>query len=121
MVQMVPPSEFLNNSTVLTFGGSTVGVFAVSVAIRKVFKINHAAVPFAISLLLAFGLAASQSTLHTFSAWVVAIVNGCVLFCAAVGANETVTDFATERPTGKGEQYGKAAMPAITSFFRATS
>ncbi len=120
MLQVATPSDYLNGSTILTFGGATIAVFAVSVAIRKVFKINHAGVPFAISLLLAFGGAASQGTLHAFFGWVVAIVNGCVLFCAAVGANETVTDFVTEKPAGRGEQQGKTKAPAITSFFHGT-
>ncbi len=121
MLQATLPSDFVNNTTLLTFGGSTAGVIAINVVARKVFRTNHPGVPFVASLLLAFGLGASQGSLHTFIGWVVALVNSCMLFCASVGANETVTDFVTAKPVAKGEQQGKQPVPAFTSFFRKNS
>lgn len=121
MLQAATPSDFVNSTTLLTFGGSTAGVIAINVVARKVFRINRPIVPLAASLVLAFGLGASQNALHTFMGWVVALVNGCMLFCASVGANETVTDFVTEKSVGKGEQQGKKPVPAFTSFFQKSS
>ena len=114
------PNNWIDSSTILTFGGATTAVFVINVVARKVFKVNHPGVPFAASLVLAFALAISQAALHTVMGWVAALVNSCVLFCASIGANEVVTDAATEKPVGKGEQQGKQprkAVPALISFF----
>lgn|ERR1700722_12424205 len=123
MLFSATPSNWVDAPTLLTFGGATGAVFAINVVARKVFRLNHPGVPFAASTVIAFVLAASQSTLHTVTGWVVAIVNSCMLFCASVGANEVVTDAATEKPVGKGEPQGKQPkkpIPALTSFFRKT-
>jgi hypothetical protein len=121
MLLAATPSDFVNTSTILTFGGSTAGIIAINVAARKVFRVNHPGVPFGAALVLAFALAASQGVLNTLIGWVVALVNACMLFCASIGANEIATDAATPKPAGKGEQQGKErkkSVAAFTSFFR---
>ena len=115
-----PPQDYLNETTIGTFGIATVGIFAVGVAFRKVFKLNHPLVPFVTSVAISFGLAASKSSLNSFLGWLIAAINACMLFCASVGANETVTDFGKEKPAGGGEAQGKErvrSMPALKSYF----
>jgi hypothetical protein len=98
-----PSHNFLDSTTIGTMGAAAAGVFAVCVLVRKVFKVNHPAVPAVTSMLISFGLAGSNGTLNTFLGWIIAALNGCLLFCAAVGANETATDFVTPKPVGKGQ------------------
>jgi hypothetical protein len=117
MMQAAAPGSFVDATTIGTFGVATTAVFAVSVMIRKVLRINHPVVPAVTSMVLSFGLAASAGTLHGFPGWLIAFVNGALLFCAAVGANETVTDFVTEKPAGAGKPHGRGPVPLFTSFF----
>jgi len=118
MIETSQPQDYLNETTIGIFGIATAGVFAVGIAFRKVFKINHPLVPFITSLMISFGLAGSNGTLRSFLGWLIAFINACMLFCASVGANETVTDFVTEKPAGQGKQYGGQPMPWFKSFFQ---
>lgn len=119
MLQASTPAEFLNSTTIFTFGGATLGVFALSIAARKALRINHTTVPLFIAVLFSFALAFFQHTLHDIG-WVVATVNGCLLWLAVVGMNETATDAATKKPEGGGEKQGKKKrprLPALASFY----
>jgi hypothetical protein len=97
--------------------GATTGVLAVSLVVRKVFRVNHPAVPLVASLAISFAVAVANSQLGDVLGWVVAIVNGCLIFFAVVGVNESAADFSTPRSGGKGMQQGGLPMPWLKSFF----
>ena len=114
---MLDAQALLTPTTVGTMAGATCGVVAVSVVFRKVFKINHPIVPLVTSLVVTLALAQTTNSLGTLIDWLIAVLNGCILFCAAVGANETAADATTPKPAGAGMQQGGAPMPWIKSFF----
>lgn len=117
MIIQAASQDYINETTIGVFGVATAGIFAVSVVFRRVFNINHPIVPFVMALLISFGLAAGKQT-HTFMTWLIAFLNSCLLFCAAMGVNETAVDLATKKPAGKGKQHGgPGRMPWLKSYF----
>ena len=111
-------ADFFDEQTIGSVSGAAAGVFFLTVAIRRVTGLNHPAIPFALSTLVSFGLAASQGRLNHFLGWLLAFINGGMLFCAVVGGNETVTNALTEKPAGQGRPHGKGPSAWFESFFR---
>jgi hypothetical protein len=109
--------DFLDQTTIGTMGGATAAVVAVCVVFRKAFKINHPLVPLIASFIISFALAVAKGSLNDPIGWVICIVNGCILFCAATGANETAAYAVTPRPAGEGEPQGGKPMPLFKSIF----
>ena len=111
---------YVDRDTIRTFAESTASILAVCVALRRAFRINNPIVPFVLSLLLSFAIAATDGTAHDVWTWVVALVNGCLLYCAVIGANESAVSVATPKPIGQGQQQGKQPLPRakfLASYF----
>jgi len=106
ILQAAGATDFLDPKTIGAFGGSTAAVLAVTVALRKAFAINNPIIPFALSEILSFVLAYTGATLKGPLGYLLAFVNGCLVFCAVVGANEGGTNVAHPQPTGEGKQQG---------------
>jgi hypothetical protein len=106
ILQTGGPTDFLDPKTIGAFGGSTAAVLAVTVALRRVFRVDTPIVPFALSQIVSFVLAYTGATLKDPLGWLLAFVNGCLLFCAVVGANEGATNVAHPQPAGQGKQQG---------------
>jgi hypothetical protein len=115
MIQVGPSQGFIDDKSIGTFAVSTVGIVAVSVVFRKVFKIHHPLVPLICSIVISIALAVNSGT-HTFLGWIIALLNAALLFCASIGANEMGTGV----PTGGGEQHGAGPMPLFKSYFNRT-
>lgn len=112
---------YVDRDTIKTFAESTAGILAVCVALRRAFRINHPLIPFALSLLLSFAIAGTDGTQHDLWSWVVAFVNGCLLYCAVIGANESAVAAATQRAVGSGQQQGKRLLRSrrfLASYFQ---
>ena len=118
MLQAAAQHDFLNPTTIGTFGGSTGAILAVTFTIRRVFGVNKPAVPFVLALVLSFALAGSQGSLKTVIDWIIALVNACLLFCAVIGANETANVAVNPQPAGQGQQQGAGPKRVFSSFFR---
>jgi hypothetical protein len=118
-----PPPDYINETTLATFGVATAAILAVSVVFRKVFKVNHLIVPLITSLAISFALAANQHTLGKPIGWLIALLNTALLFCAGVGMNETVAGAGQMTVVGGQKQQGKRpegprpSQPAFKSFF----
>src|SRR5215471_15159180 len=98
--------DFLNPSTIGSFGGSTAAILAVTVALRKALRINTPILPLLLGLAISVALAYSQGSLKSLLEWIVAVVNGCLLFLAVIGANEATNSAINPQPVGQGEQHG---------------
>lgn len=111
--------DFLDPKTIGTFGGATVAIFAITATLRKAVRLNSLIVPLVLAMALSFFLATNQGSLKDGLGWFIAVVNGCLLFLAVVGANETTDNAAKPKPAGVGEQQGVAPVPRrfIRSFF----
>lgn len=100
-----PPVEFVNSQSILTLGGAAVAVAAVANTLRQVFKLEPLKTAFITSMILALLRVVVSMPVH-WSEWPLAFVNGCILFCTAIGMNEwTVT------PRSKLNRKGPAASP----------
>src|SRR4051812_12111536 len=111
------PGDFLSEATIGTFAGATGAVAAVTVLFRRVFGVNHPSVPALASLIISFGLAQAAGKLHDFMSFLIAFLNGCLLFCAAIGANEAATSVAHPQPAGQGEPQGAKKKEWFQSIF----
>jgi hypothetical protein len=119
-----PPAgqDYINETTLATFGVGTAAILAVSVVFRKVFSINHPIVPFITALAISFTLAVTQNQLARPVGWLIAFLNAALLFCAGVGANETAAELNQPKPTGGDQPQGKTKTPTppqpfLKSFF----
>jgi hypothetical protein len=110
---MLQTTGFVDSKTIGAFGTATAAVFAVTATIRKLSGIGTPWVPFLLSLGFSFALAYSSDALNGPLGWVIAIVNGCLLFSAVVGLNEG----ASARVAGRGEQQGAPPKKFFASFF----
>ncbi len=111
---------YADRATIKTFAESTAAIVAVCIALRRAFRINHPAVPFFLSLALSFLISFTDGTPHDRWTWVLAVVNGCMLYCAVIGANENAVAVAAAKPAGKGQQQGKGPPPPkrlLASYF----
>src|SRR5216683_6599005 len=100
---MAAQPDFVTLASIGTFAVATTGVTFVTAATRRALGTNTLLVPFIFSFIISFALAGSQSLLDSLLGWIVAVVNGAMLFCAATGANE----LATPTPAGQAKQHGK--------------
>ena len=74
----------------MAFGGATIAVLAVSNTMRAVFKWTAVGIPFVMSLLLSYAIADRANLLDDLFSYVLAGVNGCLLFCSAAGTQEVI-------------------------------
>lgn len=93
-------NEYYTLESMLTFGGATAVVILVPTVVG--FLIGDVAKPVLkwVAFVVAFGLAflgAFVAGAADWTAWVVAAVNGLVLFMAAVGANQLTATRSTAR------------------------
>jgi lysylphosphatidylglycerol synthetase-like protein (DUF2156 family) len=70
---------------------SHLAVVVVTNTFRKLTKRDWLAVPFIVAIVLAMAVAGAQNALGEIIGWVVAFLNGCLLFCTALGLQETIT------------------------------
>jgi hypothetical protein len=111
------PQDFVNETTLAAFGGSTGVIVAVNLVVRRLTGFNHAVVPFVAAVLISYALATSKSTPNTFLGWLIPLLNACLLTCAVIGANDSLTSFVAERPAGRGRQQGRAPKKWFRRFF----
>jgi hypothetical protein len=89
-----------------TLGGATLGVVVVTNTFRKLTGRHSPWVPFTASVaisILGAHLAGSLSGVG----WLLALLNACLLFCTALGLNETVVDIANTPPPGMVSPQGR--------------
>ena len=108
-----PSGEWVTQASILTFGGASFGVWAVTLAFQKLTKRNWFAFPFILAGVIAFGLAADAASLYNWKEWLVALINTCVLAFAATGINEA----AAGRPDGGLRPHGRSGA-LLQSWFR---
>ncbi len=104
-------NEYFTLDSLLTFGGATAVVTLVPTVVG--YLVGEAGKPYLkwVAFVVAFGLAylgAAVSASGDWTRWVVAAVNGLVLFMAAVGANQLTAERTTARVIGEPTGLSKA-------------
>jgi hypothetical protein len=80
------PSEFFTPASILTLTGATGAVYVVCGALQWAFNFNPRWLALAISVLIAL-VGAYVTQPASVGAYVLALVNGCLICCTAVGVN----------------------------------
>lgn len=111
------PQEFMNPVNIITFTGSTFAITIICSVFRRLWGVSNPMLPATLALILCFGFAYDEGFPHNFVGWLVLIVNACMLFCAAVGANETASNFVNPPTVGKDQQFGGGKRDWFSSFF----
>jgi len=80
---------FLSEKSLLTLGGASMAVVAVSKTLRTLFKWDSPWPAFIVSVAVCFTGAYSLKVLNEPLDYLVNALNACLLFCTALGMNET--------------------------------
>lgn len=117
-MSILAATEFFTRESVLTFAGASGATLILTNTVRKLFRLETVWVPFAISLVLAFVIAGSTDALGGFLDVVLAILNGCLLFCTALGLQEGVVASATAKEEERPTRQAKRPVPWLSSWVR---
>lgn len=82
--------EFFSWAGLGTLAGAVGAVVVVANTFRKLLNIDSLWVPLAVSALVVFAVAATQDQLNSLADYVIGFFNSCLLFCTALGLNDTV-------------------------------
>lgn len=86
---MAEPTDFFTTGSLMTFGGATLATFIVPNALQLAFQFNPRWLGLVVAELLCITIAATgHAPDDTGGAiqYVVAVVNGCLVYCSALGA-----------------------------------
>ena len=115
-------NDFFTAESLVTFGGATLAIVVVTNTFRKLTKRDWLAVPFIVALVLAMVVAGAQNALGELIGWVVAFLNGCLLFCTALGLQETITSGKEGQLTSATrEQRRRRSLPFFSSWLPKSS
>jgi hypothetical protein len=84
-----PITNFLTPATVITYGGASVAVMAVSNTLRTMAKVDSPWVPFVVSVLVTIGGAIYAKPTWDFITVLLILVNSCILFSTSAGIQGT--------------------------------
>ena len=110
--------EWVTRASIAGFGVASAGVWAVSITFRKLLNRDSVWIPFIAAMLIAFGLARNAEALNNWLDWLVAFINGCLLFCSASGINETAVNAVTKKPAGMIKPQAARPVTWFQSWFR---
>ena len=111
------PQDFVNSLSIATFTGTTFAITLITSVVRRLTGTSTPLIPAAFALIICLGFAFDRGFPHDFVGWLVIVVNACMLFCAAVGANETTTSLAHPKPAGLGAQHAAKPRRWFATFF----
>jgi hypothetical protein len=110
--------EQINPDTLTTTAGGVFAVGIVSAALRSALKIVSPLLPFIVSLGVGILMAYLVAKLSTGLDWVMAFFNACLLYCGAMGLNETAA-YLKETPPPAGRKFASEQRPPVLkSWFR---
>jgi FtsH-binding integral membrane protein len=112
---MEAPNDFITWQSLLTFSGATMATVVVSNTYQRMRNRNPKWLALAVAQVICLAVvfqahqSAAPGVATPWTDWLVAVVNGCLVFCAATGAT-TVGDSAQEG-TLVGKSAGSPATP----------
>lgn len=111
--------DFFTPVSVATYAGATLAVYVFSNTVRKLFGRDSVWISFVIAMLVSFigAYSAKLLQLEVVSVFV-ALLNGCLLFLGAAGAQETIAYNAVPKPTDVPKQQGRKPIKWTSSWFK---
>jgi hypothetical protein len=103
---MAEPSDFLTVASIATFSGSTAAVVLVANTIRMAVGRNWRLIPFFVSMGISYFVVALTGG-QPWYGWVLAAINGCVLYCAAFGIQVSLVEIKQGEPVGGEKVHGR--------------
>jgi hypothetical protein len=92
-----PGHDLLTTSSIATLAVAAFSTVIVGNTVRKLLGRESPWIPFIVAEALAFAIASYQNQLGTFLGWMVALLNGCLIFVTAAGGNEATAVRGTNR------------------------
>jgi hypothetical protein len=93
------PDQLFTSVNIVSVGIATLAVNVVTNALYKLANLNQKWTAFITALVIAYLIVAISGNQHWYD-WILAFFNACLLFCSALGLNET--GVATFTPPGTG-------------------
>jgi hypothetical protein len=111
------PQDYYTWQSLGTLAIAAGAVVVASNTLRMLLKIDSPWVPFLVSLGLTLFGAYSAGQLASAPDWVIAVLNSCLLFCTATGANHGLV---AAKPRLEGEQrpYGRRSVNWLSPWFK---
>ena len=101
MMAYAVSGQFFTTDSLATLGGSTLATIVVGNAIATIIKRDLKVVPFIFAIGICILWAADTDSLDKLDGWVVAVLNGCLVFCTAAGVQVTALVTATGAEAGR--------------------
>ena len=109
------PTEFYTPQSILTLTGATGAVYVISAGLQHAFNFNPRWFALAISLVLAVaGAYATQPPV--VGSYLIAIVNGFLIYCTAVGVNSVTAKPGDSAAVSKGVLRGGKSTSSRRNF-----
>lgn len=115
MDQKSLPQEYYTWESLGTLAIAAGAVIVVSNTVRTLLKFDSPWIPFITSVGLTVFGAYSANRLDTAADWVISLLNSCLLFCTATGANQTLVA-AKPTPVGVQRPYGRRPVKWLSSW-----
>jgi hypothetical protein len=93
-------SDFFTWNSLGTLAGGSIAVIIVTNTLQRARKKIYPTLPLVISMIITFGTSLYAGQLNGVPDWVLAFLNGCLLYCTATGANERIVDVAAGQKPG---------------------
>lgn len=107
--------DFITLKALATYGGATTAVFILNNTVYRLGGPRSVWVPFIVAQLVAFIGAGSAGAITSLGAAFIVLLNGCLLFCSALGANEAMSS--TDRPPGQVKLHAGEKRKWLSSWF----
>jgi hypothetical protein len=91
-------TDFFTAKALGTFTGASVATVIVSNTVRVLIGKDWRFIPFVVALVFAYAASRIVGDPHTFPDYLLVLLNGCLLFCTAIGANDVLV--AQAQPDG---------------------
>ena len=111
-----PVQSFYTLQSLATVGGASAAVIIISNTYRKLSKSDSVIPPFVISLIISFvGAFEANAWLGVTEAFLI-LLNSCMLYCSALGVQETVVSVVNRPPPGTISEQGKEPVKWLSSW-----
>lgn len=111
------PQDYYTWESLRTLAIAAGAVIVVSNTLRTLLKFDSPWVPFLVSVGLTVFGAYSAAKLESAPDWIITLLNSCLLFCTATGANQGLV---AARPRVEGEQrpYGRRPVRWLSPWLK---
>jgi hypothetical protein len=105
-------TDFLTAKALGTFTGASLATVVVGNTFRYISRRDWPVIPLLLALVFSYVAAQEVGHPHGLGDWALILLNGCLLFCTALGANEVLVSATTGGREGV-KAHGKPAARSV--------